>query len=146
MTFEQIKEIYLKEKSMTSGFKTSGILIEDWIEKQFSFFIRMPAKSEYDFTVYGRPLDVKACSASLYGNNIFIEGIQNVKTGSFPSYIKNKDIMLLYIDMTNGALFIIDFRKLAPKLEIDKMVKGGYNAMGWKINLDEYPDAIRRIK
>lgn len=133
MKLKEIAELNKKEKS---GFKTSGILLEDWVESKFPQLQRNPPKSKTDFTFNGKDLDVKGCHSSKYNNNIFIEAIQNTKFDSTPSHISNPNILLLYVDYDTGTCTIINWGKLYSQCKNQKLVPGGYEAKGWIVNLD----------
>ena len=145
---EDIRKLNSKEKSMTSGFKTSGIQLEAWVEERFKSFVRQPAKSDYDFIYNGLGVDVKGCSASAYGYNIFIETVQNTKIGSIPTHIKKPDCILFYVDYETGICYMINWKKMLTKLQANQHpeVSGGYNAMGYKINIFDHLDCIMVIE
>lgn len=136
MKFSEIREIAKKERSWKSGFKQSGILLEDWVEKNMSQLKRLPPQSSTDFTYNGIGIDIKGCWASEYNNNIYIEAVQNVKLNSIPSHIKNSNILLLYIDYQTGISHIINWKKLYLSISSTPTTSGGYNSKGWIVNLD----------
>lgn len=134
MKLKDIAELNKKEKS---GFKQSGILLEDWVHEQLPQLIRNPPKSKADFTFNGKDLDVKGCHSSKYKDNIFIEAIQNTKFNSIPSHISNTDVLLLYVDYETGEMILINWKKLYLSIQNRKIVSGGYNAVGWIVNIPQ---------
>jgi hypothetical protein len=133
MKLKEIAELNKKEKS---GFKTSGILLEDWVHEQLPQLKRNPPKSKTDFAFNKVGVDVKGCHAGKHNNNIFIEAIQNVRLNSIPSHITNPNILLLYVDYDTGVCTIINWGKLYSQCKNQKLVSGGYEAKGWIVNLD----------
>lgn len=148
LKLSDIRKLNSKEKSMTSGFKTSGIQLEAWVEERFKNFVRQPAKSDYDFIYNDLGVDVKGCSASAYGHNIFIETVQNTKIGSIPTHMNKPDCLLMYVDYETGICYMINWKKMLAKLQTNNHseVSGGYNAKGYKVNLKEHNDCVLTIE
>ena len=137
----------MARKIEASGMRSSGFLLEELYSLRYPLHRKYPAKSVYDFTYSDMNIDVKGCWASKYNGTIFIEHTQNTTNGSQPYYMKdlNKDILLCFIDYDTDIEHWVLWHLLKNKLEDQRLVKGGYTAKGWLVNILEHPDCIRSI-
>jgi hypothetical protein len=142
MELKDIAELNKKEKS---GFKQSGILLQKWVHKKIPFMIKYPEASTWDFHYKGNDIDVKGCHQSKYNGCIFIETVQNIRIGSIPSHMKNTNVFFIYVDYDTGEMFLINWNKLYNKIKNEPQIKGGYEALGFKVHLNQHEDCIKRL-
>lgn len=142
MTLKEIAELNKKEKS---GFKQSGILLQHWLHEQLPMLSKYPEASKWDFHYKGKEIDVKGCHQSKYKGNIFIETVQNTRIGSIPSHMKDFDVFFIYVDYDTAERFLVNWKKLYSKIKDYPQIRGGYDALGFKVCITDHSDCIVTI-
>mgnify|MGYP003627965707 FL=1 len=144
----ELKERIIKqskeEKDYQRGFKQVGDLVEEYLLKRFpDKWEKLPLTHPTGFDFYDEEFDcftdIKACRATEFNNNIFIEYIQNTNNNILSNHWKIKmdddsGYYLFYFDTSEkgfGKWWLFDWRELRKELEgYNKNIKGGYYALG----------------
>lgn len=132
------REMQKANKNKSGTFRKSGEILEDRYEILYPQMKRYAKAMEFDFSLNDLEIDVKGCWAKEYRGGIFIEGLQNPKTGTTPAYMKylngEKKIFLHYVDYETGIEYLINWNKLYPYIKDWSMTDGGDTAKGWVID------------
>ena len=145
---QKIINTSMAEKSMKRGFKEVGDLVEELLlNKHPDKWVKLPLNHESGFDFWDEEfqcyVDVKTCRASEFGDNIFIEYIQNTNNGVLSNHWSldmddDKNYYLFYFDTTErgfGNWWAINWKEAKAALQTAQhRVRGGYTAVGDIVN------------